>query len=341
MAESLSSIERVRRRLNGEAVDRAPNFNIFMAFGAHAIGAKLSDYYLDYRTLVRANLAMLEEYELDLVQTISDPYREAVDFGLTVEFPEDGLPMRRKPLLVEPGDLKHLHRPDPATGRRMSDRLEAIRALREQVGAQVPVMGWVEGALAQANALRGDEALLTDLFDRPEWVNELLEMITDVEIAFARAQVEAGASIIGLGDAIASQVSPRMYRQFALPYEKRIFAEVRAMGALPRLHICGDTTKIVEDMGRSGAAIVDVDWMVDFKRAAQTLESLGAAVCGNVDPVAVLYQGQPEAVYQAVTGSLRDGGPRCFIAAGCEIPDGTPPENLRAQIRAIRDFRPE
>ena len=64
--------------------------------------------------------------------------------------------------------------------------------LKEKTGGSVPMMGRVEGALAEANDLRGDTALLTDLYDRPEWVRELLEICVETEIAFARAQVEAG-----------------------------------------------------------------------------------------------------------------------------------------------------
>jgi uroporphyrinogen decarboxylase len=225
----------------------------------------------------------------------------------------------------------------------MSDRLEAIRLLKEQVGEEVPVMGWVEGALAEANDLRGDAPLLTDLYDRPEWVTELLERCTEVEIAFARAQIEAGADIIGLGDAIASQISPKMYRQFALPYEQRIFAAVREMGAVSRLHICGDTSKIIASMSESGAAIIDLDWMVDIRQAATeiALHSVGGsapAVCGNFDPVQVMYRGTADEVYRAVIACLTAGGPKCFSAAGCEIPDGTPLENLRAQTQALKDF---
>ncbi|MCD4686469.1 MAG: uroporphyrinogen decarboxylase family protein [Anaerolineae bacterium] len=44
----------------------------------------------------------------------------------------------------------------------------------------------------------------------------LLEHCTETAIAFALAQIEAGATIIGLGDAVGSQVGPRAYRQFAL-----------------------------------------------------------------------------------------------------------------------------
>jgi MtaA/CmuA family methyltransferase len=310
-----------------------------MTFAAHYINQPLSRYYLDYRVLCEANLAVQQDFFLDIVQAISDPYREAVDFGLDVEFPEDGLPLRRAPLLTDPADLSKLLRPDPSTGRRMSDRVEAVRYLREQVGGEVPVMGWVEGAIAEAADLRGDSALMMDLYDRPEWVHDLLETCTEVEIAFARAQVEAGADIIGLGDSIASQISPKMYQQFALPYEQRIFAAVHDMDALARLHICGNTTRILSLMAESGADIIDLDWMVDIGVAAETLGDY-PVVCGNFDPTAIMLQGTPDEVREATLFCLRWGGSRVFSGAGCEIPDGTPHRNLMAQVQALREFGP-
>jgi len=75
-----------------------------------------------------------------------------------------------------------------------------------------------------------------------------------------RAVIAAGADIIGLGDAICSQIAPVMYRQFALPYEQRIFAAVHERGALARLHICGNTTRLLADMALCGADIIDLDW---------------------------------------------------------------------------------
>ncbi|MGC8780196.1 MAG: uroporphyrinogen decarboxylase family protein [Anaerolineae bacterium] len=333
----MNSYERLTRRLRGEPVDRPPNFDIMMQFAAHYIGQPLSRYYNDYRVLCAANFAVQEAFDLDILQAISDPYREAADCGLPVEFPDDGLPIWQGPLLIEPADLARLKPPKPEEGRRMSDRLAAIRLFREQAGGRVPIMGWVEGALAEAADLRGVSALLTDLYDRPDWVVELLEICTEMEIAFARAQIAAGADIIGLGDAIASQISPRAYRRFALPYEQRIFAAVREMGAIPRLHICGNTTRILADMAESGAQIIDIDWMVDMGQAAQVFGER-AAVCGNFDPVRVMRYGTPEQVQEAVRANLAAGGPRCISMAGCEIPDGTPHANLRAQAAALRAF---
>ena len=220
----------------------------------------------------------------------------------------------------------------------MSDRLEAVRHLREQAGGEIPIMGWIEGALAEAVDLRSLADISIDFYDRPDWLTELLERCDEVEVAFARAQVAAGADIIGLGDAAASQISPRMYRQFALPYEKRIFAAVHEMGVLARLHICGNTTRILPDMVQSGADIIDLDWMVDLRQAAQVFGPGGPATCGNFDPVAVMLQSTPGQVRQATLDCLDWGGPRSFSAAGCEIPDATPLENLLAQKQALADY---
>lgn len=196
-------------------------------------------------------------------------------------------------------------------------------------------MGWVEGALAEAADLRGVQNLMLDLTIRPDWVRDLLEQIVEVEIEFAEAQVKAGADIIGLGDAIASQISPRMYQDFAMPYEKRIFDAIHEAGAVARLHICGDTTHLLGEMSQTRADIIDIDWMIDIDQARKSFAG-SAALCGNFDPVAVMLQGTPDQVRQSVLDCQTRGGANYFSAAGCEIPDQTPAENLLAQAEALK-----
>jgi MtaA/CmuA family methyltransferase len=333
----VNSLERVHNRLQGRPVDRPPNFDIMMTFAAHHAGHELREYYLDHRVLVESNLKTASDFDLDVVQAISDPYREAADLGLAVQFPDDGLPVSTHPLLAAPEDLQKLMPVRPEEGRRMSDRIAAVELFKTKVGGVIPIMGWVEGALAEAADLRGMMNLMIDLRERPEWVKELLEFLVEIEVEFARAQVRAGAEVIGLGDAVASQISPAMYREFALPYEQRIFRAVRELGAVARLHICGNTTHLLEDMKRSGADIVDLDWMVDLA-AASALFGDHPVLCGNFDPVAVMMQGTEQQVYDATHTCLQVGGDRCFSMAGCEIPDQTPAENLQAQSRALKDF---
>jgi MtaA/CmuA family methyltransferase len=322
-------------RLRGEPVDRAPNFDIVMGFGMRYLGKPLRGYFLDHRQLCEAHLAVAQVFSIDVVSIIADSYRESSDLGAVIEYPEDDLPRPVRPLFTGEEDFKEYFLPYPLIGPRMGDAVEGCRLFRQQVGGEIPVMGWVEGALAQANILVGDQPLLYSLYDQPAWVHELLELCTQVETAFALAQIEAGADIIGLGDAIASLVSPAMYREFALPYEQRIFQAVHQAEAIGRLHICGNTARILADMLDSGADIIDIDWMVDIEKAAQVFGER-AALCGNFDPVAVMLQGTPRQVQQAVRYCLAHGGPRYFSAAGCEIPEGTPHANLLAQARTLQ-----
>jgi uroporphyrinogen decarboxylase len=112
------------------------------------------------------------------------------------------------------------------------------------------------------------------------------------------------------------------------------------MGVLTRLHICGNTTRSLPDMVQSGADIIDLDWMVDLRQAAQVFGPGGPVPCGNFDPVAVMFQGTPGQVRQATLDCLDWGGPRSISAAGCEIPDATPIENLLAQKQAIESSLP-
>lgn len=330
----MTPYERFQARLKGEPVDRVPNFDIMMTFAAHYVRQPLSAYYLDYRVLCEANLAVREVFDLDIVQAISDPYREAADFGARIHFPRDGLPVCEEVLLAEPDALSSLAPPDPWGGGRMTDRLQGVRLFRRRVGGYVPIMGWVEGALAEAADLRSVLCVMTDMYDRPEWLHELLSICNNVAISFAVAQVMAGADIVGVGDAIASQIGPDLYREFALPYEQKLFDAIRQAGGIGRLHICGDITPMLEEVAQSGAQIIDVDWMVDMAHAAAVIGDR-AALCGNFDPVAVMLRGKPYQVEQATLDCVRRGGPRCISMAGCEIPDGTPTENLLAQAAAL------
>lgn len=175
-----------------------------------------------------------------------------------------------------------------------------------------------------------------DLVKRPEWLTNLLEICVEVEIAFARAQVEAGgAHHRSWRCHSCSQISPKMYRQFALPYEQRIFAAVHEMGAVGRLHICGNTTHLLPDMLQSGADIIDLDWMVDLEKAAQLFDDK-VAICGEGSTRWRSCWVTPETVKGGDSlACIQKGSKRQFSGAGCEIPEETPLENLLAQHQAL------
>ena len=68
--------------------------------------------------------------------------------------------------------------------------------------------------------LRGVNTLMLDFFDDPGFVRDLFEFTIEMELRFARAQIDAGADMIGVGDAAASLIGPQLYFDFVQPYEQ-------------------------------------------------------------------------------------------------------------------------
>jgi MtaA/CmuA family methyltransferase len=201
--------------------------------------------------------------------------------------------------------------------------------MAEAVGRTHSVLGWLEGPLAVYADLRGVESMFLDLIDAPQMYTGPAEIIIENQIRFARAQVTAGADMIGIGDSVASLISPKMYEQFVLPLEKRLVDAIHDAGATARLHVCGDISKSVALMARTGCDVIDIDWMVPLD---ETRAAVGPNVtlAGNFDPSAVLLQGTPQEVAAAARRNIEMGGPRFILQPGCEVPPGTPEANIRA-----------
>ena len=161
--------------------------------------------------------------------------------------------------------------PDPLGGGRMHDRVRAAALFREKVGGRRWIEGWIEGPCAEAADLRGINRLMTDFFDDPAFVRDLFEFVLELGLRFGRAQVEAGVDMIGVGDAAASLVGPQIYEEFVLPYEKRLVDGLHALGTKVRLHICGNTNRILAGMGSLGCEIVDIDSKVSLAAAREAM----------------------------------------------------------------------
>ena len=156
---------------------------------------------------------------------------------------------------------------------------------------------------------------------------------------FAAAQIEAGADIMGVGDAICSQVSPAMYREFVLPLHRELFAFIHGCGARIKLHICGDITAHLPAVGESGADIVDLDSMVSFADARRDLPT-DTVCCGNLNPVRIIRDRNALEVERLARTLVEKERSRPFIlSGGCEITVDTPHDNLRALRTAGGRFK--
>lgn len=326
----MTSRDRVLAMIEGRPVDHLPCMPITMMFATDRIGAKYREYAMDHRVLAEAQIRTAQEFSFDHVSCIAET-REAPDCGAVVEYYEDQPPsvVEKRALLADKNRLGALKPPDPLGGGRMHDRVKGIALLKERMGGEKIVEGWVEGPCGAAADLRGINTLMLDFYDDPAFVRELFAFVVELALRFARAQAEAGADLIGVGDPAASLVGPRIYEEFVWPFEKRLVDGMHALGTRVRLHICGNTSRILAGMGRLGCEIVDLDSMVSLAEAREKMGA-GQVLLGNIDPVRALRDAMPEGVTAAIAECHRQAGPRYIVGAGCEVPRDTPLANLRA-----------
>jgi MtaA/CmuA family methyltransferase len=321
--------ERVHTILQGEPCDRPAVTPIFMSWAAHFVGRTYRDYYLDGDVLAEAQLAVARAFNLDQVSAISDPWREASAYGVEFDYPEDGVGRPRSMLIHSSRDVARIRPFGIENAPRPRQRVESVRKMAQAVGRTHSVLGWVEGPLAVYADLRGVEGMFLDLIDNPQMYTESAEVIIDNQIRFAQAQVAVGADMVGVGDSVASLISPQMYEGFVLPFEKRLFDAIHEAGAAVKLHVCGDISRSIHLMARTGCDVIDVDWMVPLD-GARAAVGPNVALAGNFDPSAVLLQGTPREVADAARRNVKTGGQRFILQPGCEVPPGTPEANLRA-----------
>lgn len=327
--------ERILALVEGGIPDSLPLMPITMMFAADQARVSYRQYVADHRTLVRAQILTARKFDIDYVSCISDPAREAADCGAAVQFFDDQPPaiVESRALLSNKKTLAGLQAPDPLAGGRMTDRVQAAALFRKEAGGEKLIEGWIEGPCAEGADLRGINTLMMDFLDDPAFVRELFDFVLEMEVRFARAQVEAGVDIMGIGDAASSLVGPQIYEEFVFPYQKKLIDAVHGLGSRVRLHICGNTTAILPGLGRLGCEIVDLDWMVSLGRARAAMGP-SQILAGNIDPVAVMRRGTPDLVTAAIEECHRQAGSRYIAAAGCEVPRGTPEANLLA----LRDY---
>ena len=331
----MTSLERLNARLAGKPVDKIPNMNIFMAIIAKEAGVSYSEYVQNYRKLVEGNLICAEKYGLDSISVISDPMRETAAFGAKIVFPENAVPYAEAPLISDDFNLSSLIRFDPLDSPRTLDRIRACELLRQKAGNEYPLIGWVEGCLAESASLRGINELMIDLAEEEEYLPELFDIILARQKLFIKAQIDAGAGFIGVGNAVASLIGPKLYGKYGFAWDKATVAYIHEQGARVKFHICGDITSLLELLKELDADILDIDWKVDFGHAVQIFKDTKTAISGNFNPAGAILTGSVQDTENDIRRCIAQGAGNTLIAGGCEIPAAAPEENLLAMNRLL------
>jgi len=335
----VNGCERILAALRGEPVDRVPVMLHNFLMAAREADVSMAEFRRSGKAIARSFIRAVETYGYDGVLVDVDTVMLAGAVGVPVDFPEDMPARSHEPLLTRLADVPKLKPVRVEDYFEIRAAVEAVAILKAHFKGDIAVRGNCDQSpFSLAGLIRGLAGWMTDLVEGPrELVLGLLDYATEVTKQFLQLMADAGADILSNGDSPAGpdMISPRMYRTFAQPFEKKIVEESHRLGRPYILHICGKTDLILDDMVATGADGLELDYKTDMRLARERLEGKTTFI-GNIDPSGVLALGTPALVEKRTRELLEvfTGTSRFILNAGCAIPAETPSENLKAMIRA-------
>ena len=327
--------EKFLRFLANETIEGYLPFQpILMHFAARLHGKTYGEFASDHQVLVKSNIRALEEFDLDWVELISDPYRETSAFGAKIEYIPEGVPKCLNLLVKTIEDVHALRIPDVYKAERTLDRIKCAELYQKILKGTIPVFGWIEGPLAEACDLVGVSEMLMMLMIDPDFCNFLMDKCMVTAKAFARAQIDAGCDVIGIGDAICSQIDEITYDEFVKDRHKELVSYIQKMGARVKMHICGDINHLLPSLSELNLDILDLDSQVEHDHAFQIMGA-NVALCGNINPVTI--QNSSVEKLEQITKSFVNAqrGKKFILSGGCEITVNTPTQNIRAMRKIL------
>ncbi|NPV65969.1 MAG: hypothetical protein HPY64_02350 [Anaerolineae bacterium] len=357
--------ERVTKTKRFEEPDRVPVIPaIAHRFMIPKVGVRFRDYYRDPETMLRTQI-LGQKWLMENVRT--DAYSitgawvgawtdfqntfEAGSLGCEIIFPDDDIPWVGPGWVKTEEDLARLEAMDfihsGINARQIAYR-RAMMAVAERYpvrflggevfypGANPALTHTSDGPFGIAGDLMGQTELFTACYERPDFVRELLRIITDKLIEyldFCWEEEQLPTRDFAWTDDLAVNLSAEMYRDLVLPEEKRL--RFHFDGWLS-LHMCGKTDHLLE-IFRDDLAIHELQgfgYQVNLDRIAEVMGGR-VVLIGNIDPM-LIHSGTPEQVRKATRIAIEKLAPyRGYIVQdGNNIPPGSPLENINAMTEA-------
>jgi len=275
-----------------------------------------------------------EKYQPDGIFTFMDLTVEAEALGLKINFPENDTPSVLEHSVKTKDDLTVLKKNYSGNTGRMAVFIETMKKMTEALPTQKGA--YVIGPFTLAGELNGVNDLLTNCILNPEFVDELVAFSTEVINNYTAALFDAGADTVCVLEPTAMMLDPNMYETYSLKAFRNILRYVDNKPLI--LHICGDTTHLVEKMAQSGATALSLDSVVNFKKIITKLPSQMELI-GNLDPVDVFLNGDNETIAEATKCLLHDMKQysNFVMGSGCDLPLETPLENIHTFMKTARN----
>lgn len=325
------------RAARGEKVDRPPVWMMRQAGRYMKAYRELRDKYPSFRerseipeVAIEVSLQPWKAFQPDGVILFSDIVTPLPGLGIEMDIAEGKGPIIASPIRTS-AQVDNLRTLEP------EESLPFIRtilqALRQEVGDKSTVLGfvgapWTLAAYAvEGKGSKTYSAIKGMAFSDPTVLHQLLAKFADAIAIYARYQIDCGAQVVQMFDSWAGQLSPQDYDTFALPYQRRVFEQVKQTHPdTPLILLVSGSAGVLERMGKSGADIVTVDWAVDMADARARLGQ-DMKVQGNLDP-GVLF-GSKEFIRDRIYDTVKKAGNYGHILnLGHGVLPTTPEENV-------------
>jgi len=338
----MNGYERINLALKGEMPDKRPVMLHNFMLAAQESGITMKQYRDSPEIAAKCHIEFVEKYKVDGILFDVDTALLAGSIGIPVDFPDNEPARTHRPLLDRIEDVDSLLPIDISKNNRIQHSIETIKILKKYFGNEVFIRGNCDQApFSLACCIRTPSAFMMDLMMNEDESIRLLNYASSICEQFIKLMANAGSDMVSNGDSPAgpSMISPEMYQQFAMPYEKKMIDAAHEMRIPYLLHICGNTDLILDHMSTMNLDGIELD----YKTSLEGIHSFfGTKTClfGTVDPSAVIALGTPKMVIEKTEEILNVylGNPRLVIGAGCAIPTMTPEENIRALLKTVNDY---
>jgi uroporphyrinogen decarboxylase len=303
------------------------------------------DLCRDPERACEVTLQPIDRFGLDAAILFSDILTIPDAMGLGLYFTEGEGPRFRTPIRSE-SDIAALGVPDPEQELRYV--MDAVRTIRRELHGRVPLIGFsgspwtlatymVEGGSAKFFA--NTKALM---FDRPDLMHRLLDVLTRSVTGYLNAQIAAGAQAVMVFDTWGGMLTPRDYREFSLHYMRDIVANLTRESDGRRVPVTLFTKgggQWLEDIAGTGCDAVGLDWTVDIGAARRRVGDR-VALQGNMDPC-VLYASAERV--RAEVGTILDqfgNGSGHVFNLGHGVHPSIDPDRVAALVEAVHELSP-
>jgi len=205
--------------------------------------------------------------------------------------------------------------------------LDTIDLVRAKTNGEVSVHGEVFSPFTHYLELFGYQNAIIGLVKNMEKVKAVLERLTDASIAWAVAQAKRGVDAVLISSAFAGGgfMSPKMYAEYVVPYERRVVAAVQEFKIPVYTHTCGkigDRLELMEQTGTMGIDTLDPPPLGNVE-LADAKNGVGKRLFlkGNMNSVSILEYTTKEEVIAEATERIHIGKPGggYILSSACSI----------------------